>query len=220
MNDTINDKSDEIPEVSEQANPFWQGEASNRAGELEAETIAYQAPTDWAHRQAIMLLGGCLLVAAMIWLFGLRQKPKEPTEQEKAAEVQIDTALAKLVSMKAQQKVTQLFKDTQGMVQTFYQYPAKQQVMAEELQKNPFLRNADADADDSGDREHLRKKLTEQLDNLRLQSILFNAKGSRCLVEGALYEEGEVIDDAFMIKKIEKDHVVLIASDLEFIFQM
>jgi mannitol-specific phosphotransferase system IIBC component len=154
-----------------------------------------------------------------VFMFSRHQKPPEVTVEEKAAETQVDTALAKLVEMNENDKSKDLFKNVDTMVQTFYDYPSNQQVAADDLQKNPFSRyiiDADAGQGSSKARAELEKELRKKFNQLKLQTVA----GSKCVISSEVVGEGQKVADTFLVKTISTDSVVLVAEDIEFVLQM
>ena len=178
------------------------------------------------NRSTIILLAACLLGVGGIYMFGLKQKPKEASAKEKEVETRVDTVLAKLVNSDKKTQVSQMFRDTEDMVQAFYDYPSKQHVSVEELKRNPFSRLLANDSeattvDEAKMRlERLRKELTQQAQELQLQTVLQGANGAQCLISGEVYCEGELVNNTFKVGKISKDSVILAAEGMEFIIRL
>jgi len=183
------------------------------------------ASADSSNHTAMILLGVCILSMLGVYLFGLRQKPQEASAEEIAIEVQVDTALAKLVSVDRKAQAEKLFKDTENMVQAFYEYPSKQQVAAGDLNKNPFYcfgTEADNKDDDDKDktRAQLEKELRRKITQLELQSVLQSTGGAKCLINGEIFATGQKVIDTFNVRSISSDSVVLTAGEHEFVLQM
>ncbi len=178
------------------------------------------------NRSAVILLITCLMGVGAIYLFGLRNKPKEATAQEQEVEAKVDQVLAKLVNQQKKAEARKLFQDTDNMVRVFYDYPAKQQVEVDQLQRNPFSRilAKDDGANDVDEalkrREQLRTELSGKSAKFVLQSVLQGRKGAKCLIDGNIYSEGETLDGVFKIKKIQSESVILTAEEMDFVVQM
>ena len=199
----------------------WDVESQDALAEAAAAAAdqACAPVTKSRNNTAMILLGACILGMVGVFMFSRHQKPPEATAEEKAAEVQVDTALAKLVKMNEKDKGEDLFKNVETMVQTFYDYPSNQQVAADDLQKNPFSRyiiDDDGGQDLSKARAELEKKLREKFSQLELQTVA----GSICDISGEFVGKGQKVADTFTVKTINTDSVVLIAEDIEFILQM
>jgi len=212
------------PIASEKGSGYqsWNAAGSGGFSENEVAEAAYIPETQRNHT-AMILLGICVLCMLGVYMFGLRQRPKEATAQEKALEAEVDTYLAKLVSIEngPPQKI---FKDTENMVQAFYEYPSKQQVAADDLKKNPFYRYMDTGNDKAEEQARnltqQEKELKRQVSLLQLQSVLLGGAGPKCLIDGHIYSLGQTIQSTFNIKAINKENVILMAGNLEFVLQM
>jgi uncharacterized protein HemX len=179
------------------------------------------------NKGTIFLLVTCAIGVGVMYLFGIKQKPKEASAEQKAAEAQVDQALQKLVNKDEQNKVKELFNDTDEMVKAFYDYPTKQQVALDELKKNPFQRVVDTsgevvvdDRTARQERERLVRELQNNFNKLKLQSVLKSSKGATCLINGEIYKVGQMVDDFFTVKTIEDNKVILVASEMEFVLEM
>ncbi|MBN2377924.1 MAG: hypothetical protein JXD22_16115 [Sedimentisphaerales bacterium] len=210
-------------------NEQWSGadvSASEMAAAESAEQQYRVANKNNVNRSAVILLMTCLMGVGAIYLFGLRNKPKEATAQEQEVEAKVDQVLAKLVDQQKKDEARKMFQDTDNMVQVFYDYPAKQQVEVEELQRNPFSRMLakDEGANDVDEalkrREQLRIELSEKSAKFVLQSVLQGKKGAKCLIDGNIYSEGDLIDSVFKVKKVNNESVILTAEEMDFVVQM
>ncbi len=205
----------------------WPDATESELATAEAAEEEYAAPKrNFLSRGTLIFVASCLAGVGAIYLFGLRQKPKEASADEKTAEAQVDEALAKLMDHKKQAQAQELFNNTDEMVQVFYDYPTKQQVALKELQRDPFSRLLadDVKADDEADalkrREKLRKELMKIVASLELQSVLRGARSSQCMINGKVYREGDKLADAFVVKTIKDQSVVLTAGGMEFVVEM
>ncbi len=173
---------------------------------------------------AFMLLGICLLCIVAVYVFGQYQKPKQATEEEKAAELQVDTALAKLVSLNRSDEQEELFKDTESMVKAFYDYPSKQQVSVEDLQKNPFERTITKTVEKKDDAEdqraRLQKDLQMKVDAIKLGAVMQAAGGAKCLIDNEVKSVGDLVAETFTIQSIGSEQVKLAYRDFVFIVAM
>ena len=206
--------------------PNWQMAGAESFSEPEGLEPGYATAAETRNHTAMILLGICILSMVGVYMIGLRQRPQEATEEEKAVAAQVDTALAKLVDVDHKIKAQKLFKDTENMVTAFYDYPSKQQVPPDYLNKNPFCRfipeEPGAPEDDQAKTlAQLRKELDRKASLLDLQSVFYNqTNGSKCLINGKIFAEGQRVEEVFDVKTIKTDRVVLIASDIEYVLQM
>jgi len=159
-------------------------------------------------------------------VYTLRHRPTLVSAEQEQVEARLDNALQKLVNKNEQEKAKKVFKDTEEMVQAFYDYPAKQQVAVDELQRDPFswLLAKDEDATDTDDalerQEQLRKELTKVVEKMQLQSVLQGARGAQCLIDGEVFAQGDTIAERFRVAKISRESVLLTASELQFTLMM
>jgi len=229
----MNDEIEQVPEIEPEGSAELQG-MTDINGEwtdpTESELASAQAAqAEYAgeqkggpNRNTMILLAACVIGVGLTYVFGLRQHPKEATAEEQAVEAQVDKALEKLVDPKQRTKTRQLFEDTETMVQAFYDYPAKQQVAVDDLQRNPFSRllAEDGKATDLDDAVRRRERLILELRNkaseLKLQSVLLSQKSAKCLVNGQIYSEGDRLGESFVIKTIKNNMVVLTAGGTTF----
>jgi len=208
--------------------PAGQNWKDEKGGEFSDEEIATSkfggSDTRCLNHGTIFLLLSCVLAVVGIYFFSTRYQPKEASAEAKAVEAQVDQALQKFVNRQEQAKTKQLFTNSEKMVQAFYEYPVKQQVPVDELQKNPFSRyegvEEEAPVNSSKEKERLLKELDQQLGELDLQSVVQTDRGARCLIDGRIYQKGQVIDGAFTIESIEKEQVKLSAQGFEFSLDM
>lgn len=191
---------------------------------VEAETAeaAYdvKGKTNNIQRSTMIIMVTCLLGVGGIYLFSTKNKPSDQPTVDTEIEAKVDVALAKLQDHQAKAKSQKLFKDSEDMVKTFYEYPAKQQVKLDELQRDPFAREVkDAGPIVESDdviQARLRRKLNEQLVNIKLQSVLQGPSGGRCLINGTVYGLQQIVLDTFTIKDIQDEKVILEAEGLDF----
>jgi len=109
-----------------------------------------------------------------------------------------------------------MLQDTEGIVKEFLNYPSVKQIPLGSLSGNPF-RMVIANAPDNThkDEEADKKKREEEratalaaANQLRLQSIMSSGAKKSCMINNALYTEGQEID-SFTIEKIKSDGVIV-----------
>ena len=172
-------------------------------------------------RNTLSLLAVCAVSVGGIFLFGLRHQPKDASAEEQAIEQQVDMALAKLVGTK--QQADEMIKNTETMVDTFYELPTKQQVSANELQTDPFwLKTAKFNDDEMAydDTAAKKEKLKNKVEQLSLQSVVSNPVNAICQIDNDIFRIGDPVAGDFVIKAIKQNYVVLTANDMEFILEM
>ena len=178
----------------------------------------------------IILLVVIGIGAVVIYVFGLRHQPKPPTEQAKALDAQLDQALVKITGSTAMAKTPDRFYDTEAIIKTFHDYPGTHQVEADELRRNPFRffrqqpdpETVDQDRTSAKNAQEtfLARELNNKVKQLQLESVLLSEKGSRCRINGEVFNAGEKIMDTFIVEQIQADEVTLLANDLEFVLRM
>jgi len=198
--------------------------ASEMAGAETAEAAYAMPGNKRVNRGTLFLLATCMLGVGAVYT--LRHRPTLVSAEQEQVEARLDNALQKLVNKNEQEKAKKVFKDTEEMVQAFYDYPAKQQVAVDELQRDPFswLLAKDEDATDTDDalerQEQLRKELTKVVEKMQLQSVLQGARGAQCLIDGEVFAQGDTIAERFRVAKISRESVLLTASELQFTLMM
>lgn len=169
----------------------------------------------------------------VVYFFGLRHQPKSPTEEDQAMQKQLDKALARLTGKidKRKEADGSVFAgDTEMIVRTFSDYPGKYQVVASELQKNPFSHviviepDGNASQDDesawSQQQAYLTRELNNKFKKLKLESILLSPVNAKCRISGEVYSAGQKVKDTFVVGNIQHEEVVLIANNHEFVLRM
>ena len=218
MND-INGNKEAQEQLS--AKGSWNGAGANELMEAQAADEAYTISGSTTNRGMILLLGTCVIGMVLVFLIGRYQDAPEASEEDKLIEAKVDVALARLVENGQSVK---LLKDTEKMVQTFYEYPTNQQVLLDELSKNPFSRMDEKLTGVKSVSEQTlaqqKRQLENKLEDLELQSIVQSSRGTQCLVNDAIFSEGQVIGEDFYIKSITVDKVILQAGKHEFILVM
>ena len=125
-----------------------------------------------------------------------------------------------------------MLRDTEAVVKQFLQYPSVQQVPLGDLTGNPF-RIAPADsgsktslANDALAIERERKRREDEraavvraVGNLQLQSVMSGGVRKSCMVNNALYTEGQTVEE-FTIEKISSDGVIVRYGNYRFELKM
>lgn len=110
-----------------------------------------------------------------------------------------------------------MLRDTEAVVEQFLNYPSVKQIPLSALSANPFrlvdpLPDAAAarpdDAKDKKRREEERVAILKAVNNLQLQSVMSGGARKSCMVNNALYTEGQQVD-AFTIEKITNNSVIV-----------
>ena len=215
--------------VEETASDFqsWEQASGSELASAEAAEEEYAGPKkNFLNRGALIFVASCLAGVGAIYLLSLRNQPKEVSADVKTAEAEVDATLKRLMDPEEQAKSRELFNNTDEMVRVFYDYPTKQQVAVNDLQRDPFSRllAEDEEANDEEEarqrREELRKELVKKSEGLELQSVMKGLRSTQCLISGEVYREGDKVQDTFEVKAINNDHVVLLASGMTFVVKM
>jgi len=205
----------------------WEQASGSELASAEVAEEEYAGPKkNFLNRGALIFVASCLAGVGAIYLLSLRNQPKEVSAEIKTAEAEVDATLKRLMDPAEQAKAKELFKNTDEMVQVFYDYPAKQQVAVNDLQRDPFSRllAEDKEANDEEEarlrQEKLRKELIKMSEGFELQSVMKGMRSSQCMINGEVYREGDMVVDTFEVKSINNDHVVLLASGMTFVVKM
>ena len=192
----------------------WEQASGSELASAEAAEEEYAGPKkNFLNRGALIFVASCLAGVGAIYLL-------------KTAEAEVDATLKRLMDPDEQAKSRELFNNTDEMVRVFYDYPTKQQVAVNDLQRDPFSRllAEDEEANDEEEarqrREKLRKELVKKSEGLELQSVMKGLRSTQCMISGEVYREGDKVQDTFEVKAINNDHVVLLASGMTFIVKM
>ena len=233
MNEQSNDNLDEMAGVDKanegslsadvnQPEPTWQGATQSELDQAESEQAAYSPPGKKSlfNKNSLFFMSACVLAVLLMYIFGLKNKPKESSAQDIEVETKIDQMLQRLGDHAQQEKTRDLFGKSSDMVQLFYEYPAKQQVSLRELSRNPFERKSKPKEKPVDDSQALRTSLTDKLKLLRLQSVIMGPNGGICNISGQMYSVGKKVVDTFEVKAVGDDNVTLTSSGFEFILKM
>jgi hypothetical protein len=118
-----------------------------------------------------------------------------------------------------------MLKDTEKFVKQFLEYPSVKQTPLSALVTNPFRFAAKASSPDA-DADAAKKKREEEKtaalkasESLMLQSIITSGSRKACMINNALYREGQQIDQ-FVVEKIEPHRVVVKTGSYRFELKM
>ena len=205
----------------------WEQASGSELASAEAAEEEYAGPKkNFLNRGALIFVASCLAGVGAIYLLSLRNQPKSVSAEIQSAEAEVDATLKRLMDPAEQARAQELFQNTDEMVKVFYDYPTKQQVAVNDLQRDPFSRllASDKEANDEAEalqrQEKLRKELIKTSEGLDLQSVMRGLRSSQCLISGNVYREGDVVKGTFEVKTINTDHVVLTASGMTFTLKM
>ncbi|MBN2130469.1 MAG: hypothetical protein JW741_13295 [Sedimentisphaerales bacterium] len=214
--------NDENFEASDAGQQSWDPPTDSELAAAETAEAGYATQSNKFNRTAIIFAASCVIGLGGIYLFSLRQKPPAANAGVQEAEQRVDQALARFVNQEEKNDAQSFFNDAQELERTFNDYPTKQQVALQELQRNPFSRllASDEEADTVDEalkrREELRAELSKTLTEFSLQSVLQGPRGATCLINGEVYRIGDIMADVFTVKTIQPNRVVLTAHEMEF----
>ncbi len=118
-----------------------------------------------------------------------------------------------------------MLRNTQAVVDQFHSYPSMKQIPLDDLNGNPFRHVSSTPAADARGEDMEKKREEERLaalnavQALRLQSILYGETRKACMINNALYREGQQVGD-FVIERINPDAVVVKRSAYRFELRM
>jgi len=119
----------------------------------------------------------------------------------------------------------EMLHNTQKIVQQFLEYPSVPQVPLSSLNTNPF-RFAKAEPDGKSAEDAAKKKKEEERaaalhasQSLVLQSIIHSGARKACMINNALYNEGQQVDQ-FMIEKINPNSIIVRSGAYRFELKM
>jgi hypothetical protein len=119
----------------------------------------------------------------------------------------------------------QMRASTEKVVARFMKYPANTQVPLGQLRANPFrfmeaAPKADATAAAAKrKREEERAAATRAVGGLQLQSVIHSDKVRACMINNAMYQEGQQVD-AFTVERIEPGGVIVKTNGFRFSLKM
>lgn len=168
-----------------------------------------------------LVMFGVLLIGAGGFFFMYKKAGPKPA----AAAVTKETAEAKKTinsflsggdsSIKTMEA---LIRNTERVVQQFLSYPSMTQVPLSDLRTNPFRLHAEerrtdntaslSEAAEKKKREEERMAILKAVQGLQLQSIMYSESRKACMINRAIYLEGQTIDN-FTVEKISPTTVVV-----------
>jgi len=118
-----------------------------------------------------------------------------------------------------------MLKETESLVQQFLTYPSVAQVPLSGLRNNPFRQSSTVvtgPVDDAAIRRRLeqeRQMILNAVQGLQLQSIIHSDVRRACLINNALYREGQQVEN-FTIERIDSHAVVVRSGAYRFELKM
>jgi hypothetical protein len=159
-----------------------------------------------------------VLGAGGVWLMYQRTGPSKAEASNKET-VEAKKTINKFLSGGEEniKLMETTLRNTQKVVQQFINYPSLTQIPLSDLRANPFRvkdtpnggdPNALSESAEKKKREEERLFALKAVQGLQLQSIMFGEARRACMVNGAMYREGQQIE-GFTIEKINPASVVV-----------
>jgi len=189
------------------------GEGAGYSGEG-SEYIASEEAKPKISPITLAMVGVIALGAAGVWF--MYQKAGGPAAANAATAAETAQAKKTINSFldnggQNVKNMEQMLKDTEKYVQQFLN-PMVKQVPLAELHLNPFRTKAsDGKPDDAGNarkREEERLAMLKAVQALQLQSVMYGETRKACMINNALYKEGQQVD-SFTIEKITANTVIV-----------
>ena len=160
-------------------------------------------------RRSTMIVAIVFAVGALgIWLMVKKTTPAAANAEPSQNQVQLETALAQLDSMKAE-----MDSQMSSVSGRFYQFNNVDQVGVEELKKNPFIRGEMGEGSGSsgaGDQrlEQIQQEAQIISMSLELWSITATPKGICCMIDDKVLYQGDTYRN-MTVKSITEKIVTL-----------
>jgi hypothetical protein len=179
--------------------------------------------------QSTLLLFGLILVGAgVVYFMYLRGGPDAATAAANAEAEQAKQTISQFLDGGEKNMIAmqQMLKDTEKVVGQFRQYPSMKQVPLESLQNNPFQFKAPKETDPNAaavaarkKQEEERKAILKKVEELSLQTVIASGTRKACMINGTLFQEGQVVE-GFTIDKIEAGGVIVKNGAYRFVLKM
>lgn len=160
-------------------------------------------------RQSTMAVAVLFAIGALgLWLMVKKTTPAAANAEPSQDQVQLETALAQLDSMKAE-----MDSQMSSVSGRFYQFNNVDQVGVEELKKNPFIRGEMGEGSGSsgaGDQrlEQIQQEAQIIAMSLELWSITATPKGICCMIDDKVLYQGDTYRN-MTVKSITEKIVTL-----------
>ena len=177
------------------------------------------------NRSTIVTFVVLVIGAGGVWFMYQRTGPNKAAAADQEA-VAAKTTINNFLSGGSEniRLMESMLRNTQKVVQQFLNYPSMTQVPLSDLRTNPFRvrgetsagdKTALSEAAEKRRREEERLTALRAVQNLQLQSIMFGGSRRACMVNGAMYTEGQTID-GFAIETINQASVVVKSGPYRF----
>lgn len=181
------------------------------------EYIADESPKSAVNKTTLVMFGVVALGTAGVWFMyqrmgGPSAAGAATVQETKKAEQTIKKFLGD--NGESIKNMESMLKNTEKVVQTFLNYPSMTQVPLSDLHTNPFRQKvvkatgAPDDAMEKRRREEERLAMLKAVQGLSLQSVMCSDTRRACMINNALYREGQQVD-TFTVEKITATSVVV-----------
>jgi hypothetical protein len=170
------------------------------------------------NRSTIVTFVVLVIGAGGVWFMYQRTGPKSAAASSKETVAAKQTINNFLSGGSENIKLMEtMLRNTQKVVQQFINYPTLTQIPLSDLRTNPFRASEEKSGGDDGaqseaaekrKREEERLAALKAVQGLQLQSIMFADARRACMVNGAMYTEGQAVE-GFTIEKINPASVVV-----------
>jgi preprotein translocase subunit SecG len=201
-----------------------QNQASGQAQDEQFMTVATRGKNV---RKTTMLLAVFFVLGLVcLWLMIKKSAPPPAAAASTATEEsRIEMAMKRLFGARSE-----MFSRMDEIINKFYEFSDVQQVLTNELVKNPFelrillarIKKGLEQAPPQYDPELMRRlELIQQAEAMRLLSIIKSDRGNGCMIDvaGKILREGDTIKD-FEIRQIGDDSVKLMSGDVEVVLKL
>jgi uncharacterized protein HemX len=183
-------------------------------------SVAGEEPAKPRNNGLLVLITLLAAGAGVVYFMHLRAGPKTAAASAEASSANATISQFLNNGEKNMRDMRELLKNTEKFVQQFKNDPSATQVKLEELKTDPFRFSKQEAADHSAEelaklaREREKQKLVEKetivkaAQQLQIQSILTSGRIRTCMINNAMYTEGQTVN-LFKIEKINPDGVLL-----------
>lgn len=181
------------------------------------------------NKTTLFLLAVVALGGAGLYVMHLKSGPKPAAAQAQQA-ADAGKAITQFLSggqtnIKAMEE---MLANTEKVVQKFLAYPQVTQIPLSELQTNPFRLAPASGEEENGSgpsaaelkrREEERQAILKAVQALQLQTVLVSADRKSCMINNAMYREGQQVS-GFTIESIRTGSVIVRNGQYRFEIKM
>lgn len=214
-------------EMNDTPDTDQQDYGADLAGQLGGgdESFIYEEPPKaQISRGTLLLFGLAAIAGGVIWFMYVRNGPQAADAASLEAQ-DADQTITQFLSSGTRniEKMQQMLRNTEGIVEQFRDYPAIKQVPLSQLQTNPFRFSILNDTKDPNlanrKREEERNAAVKAVQQLALRSIMHSGSHRACMINNTLYQEGQQVD-GFTIEQITPESVIVKSGVYRFELKM